>query len=405
MKQIAGRAGRYNSIYKEGEVTCLERADMHHLRRCLATDDKPIRKAGLFPSIEQLSMLAFIYNYKITNNMIRDFWFEHLHGVDIDMPMDEEVRSMYAASTWRNIGTILSYFPTIYAFTASFVRFLTSHPVYGQQYVYEEDLGSIVYEDMAAMQSAVHDSQGWDIRSSDKSNDSNGSILASTDKSIDVSFQSKNGDVSAMRNLSDSNMKPNREKIKIKRRNKRNVLIIKDNNDLFSSISLRYLLESFKQEVEMDKKDCYFICNFDESLVLANIVDEYRQILSLQQRYLLCKAPVNIDDREVREAFKSFIQDYCAIEKVSCPDYNDAMSILPTTDEDIMKFETIHSILDLYIWLAWRIPTSFHQIDEAKEQSSKCSNVINNALISLKYTAKNKRSKTNRYFANQFAGM
>ena len=56
-RQIAGRAGRFNTAYAEGEVTCLRREDMaslkHLLCDALVTDDV---KAGLHPTFEQIEM-------------------------------------------------------------------------------------------------------------------------------------------------------------------------------------------------------------------------------------------------------------------------------------------------------------------------------------------------------------
>ena len=55
VKQIAGRAGRYNSRYgASGEVTCLRRGDLPQLRRALAEPLPSLQTAGLAPTFEQL---------------------------------------------------------------------------------------------------------------------------------------------------------------------------------------------------------------------------------------------------------------------------------------------------------------------------------------------------------------
>ena len=54
VKQIAGRAGRRNSPYPNGEVTCRDPRDMAYIRECLSTDVKPIRKAALLPTDEHI---------------------------------------------------------------------------------------------------------------------------------------------------------------------------------------------------------------------------------------------------------------------------------------------------------------------------------------------------------------
>lgn len=46
VKQIAGRAGRRNSPYPHGEVTCRDPNDMKWLRKCMGTEIEPIKKAS-----------------------------------------------------------------------------------------------------------------------------------------------------------------------------------------------------------------------------------------------------------------------------------------------------------------------------------------------------------------------
>lgn len=53
-KQIAGRAGRRNSIYPEGFATTLVDEDLPEMVKALATPSTPITAAGLFPNPEQL---------------------------------------------------------------------------------------------------------------------------------------------------------------------------------------------------------------------------------------------------------------------------------------------------------------------------------------------------------------
>ncbi|GKY93300.1 hypothetical protein MPSEU_000297500 [Mayamaea pseudoterrestris] len=50
VKQISGRAGRRNSPFPEGVVTCRSPDDMAHLRKCMSTPVSPIQSAGLVPT-------------------------------------------------------------------------------------------------------------------------------------------------------------------------------------------------------------------------------------------------------------------------------------------------------------------------------------------------------------------
>jgi ATP-dependent RNA helicase SUPV3L1/SUV3 len=48
VKQIAGRAGRRNSPYPHGEVTCRNPNDLAYLKTCMETEIEPIKKAGKY---------------------------------------------------------------------------------------------------------------------------------------------------------------------------------------------------------------------------------------------------------------------------------------------------------------------------------------------------------------------
>jgi len=58
VKQIAGRAGRRNSPYPHGEVTCRDPNDMAHLRKCMSTEINPLKKAGLVPTPNHIEMFC-----------------------------------------------------------------------------------------------------------------------------------------------------------------------------------------------------------------------------------------------------------------------------------------------------------------------------------------------------------
>ncbi|KAL2083243.1 hypothetical protein ACEWY4_021016 [Coilia grayii] len=57
--QIAGRAGRFSSIFKEGEVTTMHRDDLPVLKEILSRTVDPIETAGLHPTAEQIEMFAY----------------------------------------------------------------------------------------------------------------------------------------------------------------------------------------------------------------------------------------------------------------------------------------------------------------------------------------------------------
>lgn len=62
VKQIAGRAGRRNSMYPHGEVTCRDPNDMDHLRKCMTTEIEPLQKAGLIPTPVHIALFTQLLN-------------------------------------------------------------------------------------------------------------------------------------------------------------------------------------------------------------------------------------------------------------------------------------------------------------------------------------------------------
>ena len=62
VKQIAGRAGRRNSPYPHGEVTCRDPFDMKHLRKCMESEVPPVKKAGLIPTSSHIGLFNDLLN-------------------------------------------------------------------------------------------------------------------------------------------------------------------------------------------------------------------------------------------------------------------------------------------------------------------------------------------------------
>lgn len=58
IKQIAGRAGRRNSPYPHGEVTCRDPRDLPYVRQCLSTEIAPIEKAALLPTAAHIELFS-----------------------------------------------------------------------------------------------------------------------------------------------------------------------------------------------------------------------------------------------------------------------------------------------------------------------------------------------------------
>ncbi|KAG8001480.1 ATP-dependent RNA helicase SUPV3L1 [Nibea albiflora] len=71
--QIAGRAGRFSSKFKEGEVTTMYRDDLPILKEILSHNVDPIETAGLHPTAEQIEMFAYHLPDATLSNLVDIF--------------------------------------------------------------------------------------------------------------------------------------------------------------------------------------------------------------------------------------------------------------------------------------------------------------------------------------------
>ncbi|XP_045888315.1 ATP-dependent RNA helicase SUPV3L1, mitochondrial [Micropterus dolomieu] len=71
--QIAGRAGRFSSKFKEGEVTTMHRDDLPVLKEILSHSVEPIETAGLHPTAEQIEMFAYHLPDATLSNLVDIF--------------------------------------------------------------------------------------------------------------------------------------------------------------------------------------------------------------------------------------------------------------------------------------------------------------------------------------------
>ncbi|XP_060225448.1 ATP-dependent RNA helicase SUPV3L1, mitochondrial isoform X1 [Meriones unguiculatus] len=71
--QIAGRAGRFSSQFKEGEVTTMYQKDLALLKEILNRPVDPIQAAGLHPTAEQIEMFAYHLPETTLSNLIDIF--------------------------------------------------------------------------------------------------------------------------------------------------------------------------------------------------------------------------------------------------------------------------------------------------------------------------------------------
>ncbi|KAH9492113.1 RNA helicase [Bulinus truncatus] len=71
--QIAGRAGRYNTAYENGEVTTFYAKDLKILKDIVNQNIEPIKQGGLHPTADQIELFAFHLPKASLSNLIEIF--------------------------------------------------------------------------------------------------------------------------------------------------------------------------------------------------------------------------------------------------------------------------------------------------------------------------------------------
>ncbi len=61
IKQIAGRAGRYNTEWPEGIVSAFQKSDLEYVKMAMTQSNLDLKGAGLLPSLDQVQKLSALY--------------------------------------------------------------------------------------------------------------------------------------------------------------------------------------------------------------------------------------------------------------------------------------------------------------------------------------------------------
>jgi hypothetical protein len=133
LKQIAGRAGRYNvfngkhdSVGRDesandstepviipGEVLGMSKSDVAHIESCLKAADITVKQAGLCPTIELLKLLCIVALKNKHAPIVRGFFDEHerdqwSHAYDNKRPQDSIYASTVAHVHTRTVAGSIS---------------------------------------------------------------------------------------------------------------------------------------------------------------------------------------------------------------------------------------------------------------------------------------------------------
>lgn len=137
------------------------------------------------------------------------------------------------------------------------------------------------------------------------------------------------------------------------------------------------VLERFLEKAKLSPD--YFISDCEDMLKVAAIVDDFP--LGLYDKYLFCISPVDIRDDISVQGLVQFAENYARKGIVRLKEiFTPGTLQVPKTDNQLKELESVHKVLELYVWLSFRMDDSFPDREVAASQKSICSMLIEEYL-------------------------
>ncbi|KAE8728160.1 ATP-dependent RNA helicase SUV3 [Hibiscus syriacus] len=103
--------------------------------------------------------------------------------------------------------------------------------------------------------------------------------------------------------------------------------------------------------------------------------------LSLQDKYTFCISPVDMNDEISSQGLTQFAQNYAKRGLVHLREiFTPGTLEVPKTPTALKDLESIHKVLELYVWLGFRFEESFPDHELASSQKDICSSLIEEFL-------------------------
>lgn len=123
----------------------------------------------------------------------------------------------------------------------------------------------------------------------------------------------------------------------------------------------------------------YFVTNCQEVLNAAAVIDKLP--LKLSDKYIFCISPVDMSDEISSQGFTQFAQTYAKTGIVRLREIFTPGSLkVPKTHNALKELESIHKVLELYVWLGFRLGDSFPDLELASSQKAICSLLVEQFL-------------------------
>lgn len=137
------------------------------------------------------------------------------------------------------------------------------------------------------------------------------------------------------------------------------------------------ILERFLEKAKLSPD--YFITDCEDMLKVAAIVDDLP--LGLYDKYLFCMSPVDVSDDISAQGLVQFAENYARKGIVRLKEiFTPGTLQVPKTDNQLKELESVHKVLELYVWLSFRMDDSFPDREVAASQKLICSMLIEEYL-------------------------
>ena len=134
--------------------------------------------------------------------------------------------------------------------------------------------------------------------------------------------------------------------------------------------------------------------NMEDSIAVAQLLAKLP--LTLEDHFLFSIAPVDVRDAMVAAAVVKFARTFCSHGRVGVRLISLPPARTPTGPDELQKLESAHKCLDLYLWLARRLPQAFPEEELASAYRSATATAISAGLQYLSTISHRRRNKSSR---------
>lgn len=140
--------------------------------------------------------------------------------------------------------------------------------------------------------------------------------------------------------------------------------------------TLKELIDIFISVCQVDTSN-YFMCNLENFKQLAELIQHIS--LTIQSRYVLCTAPVDIDNSFICTIFLKFARAIAEEEPMHLDELSKYLQMpfrSPTRIQDLIYLESVFDVFDLYLWLGNRFQLIFPDINLVKNSQKELDKLI-----------------------------